>query len=130
MNNFVSFEVAKLLKEKGFDSVMKYHYPDLNKNQEKYCLPTNWNKFVDMDGNSNYYSAPTIAEVLMWMYEKHGIWINIKHLPFNQKFGISITGKYQDGENGILYRYDFKHYNSPTEAYEAAIEYCLKNLIN
>ena len=61
-------------------------------------------------------SAPTIAEVVMWLYEKHGDWISVVKFE-----------KY----SSCTFRHNclFKEYNSPTEAYEAAIEYTLKNLI-
>ena len=76
---------------------------------------------------SKKVSAPTIAEVLMWLYEKHGIWI-IADPSVNfecwapRVFTKSDTnlGKYK----GVL------ELNSPTEAYESAIEYVLKEVIN
>ena len=51
----------------------------------------------------------------MWLYEKHKIWINptYQYNKFFWKFG----------------SYQTQEYNSPTEAYEAAIEYTLNNLI-
>jgi len=121
----VSLEIAKLLKEKGFDKVMKYHYPNLSIEKQEICLATNWNKFTDMSGNSQYYSAPTISEVIMWLYEKQGIWIEVQcpDMPTELwSFNIHRFQKYGGyGDGG-----DF---NSPTEAYQAAIEYTLNNLI-
>ena len=83
--------------------------------------------------NKNYrdysFYAPTIAEVIMWLYEKHEIFI--------QPFTIGEEGKMKFyiklivNDNGWI---KIKHqistiYNSPTKAYEAAIEYTLNNLI-
>lgn len=78
---------------------------------------------------------PTIAEVVMWLYEKHGIWITV-----NPKRERNVSGENYmqfdvdiwrlEGEKGcVLYGIELLQFNSPTEAYEAAIEYCLTKLI-
>ena len=123
MNTPVKFELAKLLKDNGFDKILKYHYPNLSIEKQEICLPTNWNNFTDMSGNANYYSAPTITEVVMWLYEKHGIWIGIDKM-FSKEFFYNIT---TDNEHNSKESIEF--FNSPTEAYEAAIEHVLKNII-
>lgn len=70
------------------------------------------------------YSAPTIAEVVMWFYEKHDIWIET---PFwDSKFRIKIIDT--KGEK-VIRGVDFDNYNSPTEAYQEGITYTLKNLL-
>ncbi len=125
MNTPVNFELAKLLKEKGFEQKIisfDYYLPNANKVDFKYVAD-----------NKNYrdysFYAPTIAEVIMWLYEKHEIFI--------QPFTIGEEGKMKFyiklivNDNGWI---KIKHqistiYNSPTEAYEAAIEYTLNNLI-
>jgi len=74
---------------------------------------------------------PTISDVVMWLYENHGIWIYVDSHEFGKwcyyyrynrphKLSSKIT------ENG---QFGLDDFNSPTEAYEAAIEYTLKNLI-
>ncbi len=86
--------------------------------------------------------SPTISDVVMWLYEKHGIWIEVSKLDgYQNLFFYTITGS-----NGFNYGhkitviewdddkcdemgYTNKYKNSPTEAYEAAIEYTLNNLI-
>jgi hypothetical protein len=103
MNTPVSFEIAKLLKEKGFDGI-----------EIDYGL----NQIL------NLKPAPTIAEVVMWLYEKHGIWIspqpNEPYIDNDWCFTVFKDLK----NNGSL-----EGYNSPTEAYEAAINYVLLNLM-
>lgn len=127
MNTPVNFLIAKMLKEKG--------YPQLNKGlyytkDKEHCL-VGWG-FNDRTENSfAQYSAPTIAEVVMWLYEKHGIWVTVnliteKILNASQDgFFYEINGKGWETED-IIYSEEF---NSPTEAYEAAIEYTLNELI-
>ena len=65
---------------------------------------------------------PTISDVVMWLYEKHGIWVYVDFYNENRWFGVF---RNKEGVKTEL----FDVFNSPTEAYEAAIEYTLKNLI-
>ena len=117
MNTPVSFELAKLLKEKGFDvSVRTAWYID---EVGYWKIPMNHNQ------SNVKYSAPTIAEVVMWLYEKHEIWVIVIPELLN---GVEIRYYPSVFEQGIGEDIEV-YYNSPTEAYEAAIEYCLTNLI-
>lgn len=70
MNIPVSFELSKLLKEKGFDDVCQKWY---STGGGIYFQ----DEFENNRGFTPTYKceAPTIAEVVMWLYEKHGIWI-------------------------------------------------------
>ena len=79
------------------------------------------------------HSRPTIGEVLEWLYEKHGIWIVI-----NPHKGEDDLGKpfmefdpevWSFTNKCILHNTKLLYFNSPTEAYESAIEYTLNNLI-
>ena len=85
------------------------------------------------NGYLDIYSAPTIAEVVMWLYEKHGIWISVSITIQKEYYYqcIDITGKKDSTKNNYPSRIckPGNYYNSPTEAYEAAIEYTLNNLI-
>lgn len=65
---------------------------------------------------------PTISDVVMWLYEKHGIWIYVDFYNKNRWFGVF---RNKEGVKTEL----FDVFNSPTEAYEAAIDYILNNLI-
>lgn len=162
MNKPVSFELAKLLKEKRFgdysyqrvftdsenpieDIVFgSFEVCEANYKENKYLCkldtiieyPTKTKEVIE-------YYHPTIAEVVMWLYEKHGIWIHVhQEIKIN---GLELigTGKFQGFINRINHTSIFdkkvegdipdgpyrKPVDSPTEAYEAAIEFVLKNLI-
>lgn len=127
MNTIVSFELAKLLKEKGFKQ----------KEMPSFLLVdiSNTNIFPTYHGKTNigdllgYYipnktvNAPTIADVVMWLHEKHGIWIWVERYstlfrPYAEEIGDKMFGKWEGHK-----------FNSPTEAYAAAILYTLTNLI-
>ena len=143
MNTPVSFPVAKLLKEKGFDKYCHSGYTEKGniylhqggqlpvKNGRGYYEGRSYN------GGEFYCSAPTIADVVMWLYEKHGVWIyaecdvNGNFYPkiyFSKEenwLNLELRSKMNEG-NRVICR---KEYKSPTEAYEAAITYTLNTLI-
>ena len=70
--------------------------------------------------------SPTIAEVVMWLYEKHRIWtvvnVNIIGSWYFEHFDL------KEKRNTQFKPIDTQ-YDSLTEAYKAAIEYTLNNLI-
>lgn len=70
--------------------------------------------------------SPTIADVVMWLYKKHSIWICIdKAEGFDWwKFNIRMLK-----DVGYVYGGFGSDFNSPIEAYSQAVEYVLKNLI-
>ena len=111
MNTPVSYEIAKLLNEKGFDEKCE-HWAYLDNN----CMAMVYD-------SKTCVKVPTISEVVMWLYEKHGIWIAVTlEVGYKTTFCYHVMGE----DISSAYKAYFK---SPTEAYEAAIEYALKNLI-
>ena len=129
MNTEVNFEIAKLLKEKG--CVIK---PLGLKNKTDYVEGYEWDyedendivKISEFQFEDHVcyfrYLKPTIAEVVMWLYENHGIWIST--LPYYKgKFKYVIIN--ESNRSGR----ERPGFNSPTEAYEAAIKHTLENLI-
>lgn len=147
MTTAVSFELAKLLKEKGFDIPTFYYYED-EKLVEPYLengSSTDVEFRVDLSDLKEHFnkwskriSAPTIADVVMWLYEKHRIWTEVYPREFkelNLMWSYTLT-KIESTYtiNGIEFPNiekpdDIPTWKSLTEAYEAAIEYTLKNLI-
>ncbi len=117
----ISFELAKLLKEKGFEERTKSY------NQEGKLVTVSMTiRRLNLD--KIYYPAPTIAEVVIWLYEKHGIWIECLHRGDMGDFTFKIS-KLKKGWRTKPHYIHENGYNSPTEVYELAIEYCLTNLI-
>lgn len=136
MDKPVSFELAILLKEKEF-TVATFYYYENEKLVEPYLengsstdtdfivylldLKVHFNKW------SKKVSAPTIAEAIMWLYEKYGIWIQVHHWtnqPVNDELWKNCFCAYVNGDN-----MDAAIFKTPTEAYEAAIKYCLEKCI-
>ena len=135
MNTPVSFKLAKLLKEERFNEPIKQRYfiaENIDSNSfpflQKECALYNWNNYDDF--STSYYSAPTIADAVMWLYEKHGIWIQVK--PGGKLESWDYIVQKKDNNFAVPYFEIKQHkpfFNSPTEAYEAAIKYCLTKLI-
>jgi len=158
MNTPVNFKIATSLKEKGFDEYCffiwneenlekPYHYGE---NYEMICQRIHYYEDIPMINNSyiekyatyvekdeiteevyDLIAAPTIAEVVMWLYEKHNIWIYVDSHEFgkwcyNYKYNRQHKLSPRITENG---QFGLEIVNLPTEAYEAAIEYTLNNLI-
>jgi len=129
LNKIVDFSTAKLLKEKGFDlyCVFSYWNSELTSRTPGYALEdgtTSQENYWDFD---RYY-APTIAEVVMWLYEKHGVWIYTWNSDINMIFKAWIQNLRNKGIDTIEVP-NIKIWNSPTEAYQAAILFCLENII-
>ena len=137
MNTPVNFELAKLLKEKGFNLKVNLKYAfceggDIDGFKTVYSNAyENFNleyperkKFINKNkvDELEEFSAPTIAEVVMWIYEKHGIWVSVNYGKGSQTWGYIIC----ENENKENRHFGFDKLN---QAYEAAIEYCLNKLI-
>ena len=118
MNTSVNFSIAKLLKEKGFGQKLTDRGYNVN-GEESFDYTLDRINGVGI-------AAPTIAEVIMWLYKEHGIWIEVRKVNYS-RFDYKII----NGTESLMYVKP-QQYNSllsPTEACEAAIEYTLKNLI-
>ena len=126
--DYVSFEIAKLLKDKGFDestSMVYMSYGDLCKlNRYDSIRNSNYN---DITKNYFEYTAPTLQMVLKWLREVHNI--SIEPLV---DFG-SGDGYWWTADVGYIKKHglidELCGYNSYEQACEAAIKYCLENLI-
>lgn len=145
MNTPVNFELAKLLKEKEFEEISSNFYTNPRckmfgiDEHGRYYPIKNKAKSLWISGNAvtldskHVYYAPTIADVVMWLYEKYGIWINVSITIHKEYFYqcMDTTGKKDPTKNNYPSRIcePGNYYNSPTEAYEAGIEYTLNNLI-
>lgn len=117
----VSYPLAKLLKGKEFDFFTKNHYFKDKLVVSDMVYKTNWNKFIDIDLDNDYYSAPTIAEVIDWIYEKHNIWISIASLS-----DCYIVKIYKKNNNIFC---SIPPSINIFELYEKAIEYTLKKIL-
>ena len=83
------------------------------------------------EGENPFCSAPTITEVVMWLYENHNLWIYVHK---DGGWWFPVIENYYDEENEGTVIEDLSKmknvcFETIPEAYEAAILYTLKNLI-
>lgn len=124
MNTATSFELAILLKEKEINIPSdnywvetKEHVLDIPRSGNE-IFPAQKSRILNYRPIENYHkihcTAPTIADVIMWLYKNLHIWIY----------------SYQPNETGYwAHNLDNKaKYDSPEEAYEAGILQYLTNI--
>lgn len=117
----VSFDLAKKLKEKGFDGRVNNHYKTANKI---------YNTGIASDFNilTGIYSAPTISQVLKWLREEKKMFIQISLFEYCYDYCILDTKMvYYDNEHKVLHQGPTGY--SYEEAALAGIEYVIDNLI-
>jgi len=114
---YCSFEVAKLLKEKGFNERSAASYDSKGQLQEGYAY---WNK------TPIWFAAPTHQMAMKWLRDVH-------HIAINIGWGEIFEDQYKwwstvlNMDNGDLYD---EHYNaSYEESVEDTLKYCLEKLI-
>ena len=128
--DYVSFEIAKLLKERGFEDDFCHTAYDCN---GEFFWYGDYSK--DRKG---IMDAPTLQMAMKWLREVHNIGISV--VPHSYKEGKPFDYEFEYW-NGEEYHtpYNEKHptyhelfgktWKKYEEACEAAIKYCLENLI-
>ena len=117
--DYVSFEVAKLLKEKGFDNYkeIRHYYSDSNEIHYRIGIT-----------ELMPYQAPTLQMVMKWLREVHGIAV----IPIISSVHDFETFLWQ--ANIVVAKTNDTYsqrwvYEKQEEACEVAIKYCLENLL-
>lgn len=127
--DYVSFEVAKLLKEKGFDErCFSFYWSDGSLDANSHDKKTNLR-----NSTSSNPVAPTLQMAMKWLREN----FNINPVPYALSLGWAfdifdlsnrdITGCKKIFSMDLPSKSEC--YNSYEEACEAAIRYTLENLI-
>jgi hypothetical protein len=125
---YVSFETAKHLKEKEFDWKV-FHFYDENgtfRHREGDCYSLyNWNYPTKDEYGSHYCSAPTQQMACRWLRKEKGIHIlpEISEVKENPKYYCMIW------KTSTLESFIIELFDSYEDAIEAALQYCLTNLI-
>lgn len=127
--DYVSFETAKLLKERGFDEKVSTHY---------LVHPSGFPEFFDKkdeftEPEDVWLKCPTHQMALKWLRGVHNVFIYIE--PFITTSGLQGYKPYCTKIGGEfmwinpLRRYSNTSSDTYEEAVEAALKYSLKNLI-
>ena len=115
--DYVSFETAKLLKEKGFDEPTIGTYNIESKNPILIERPI---RAIHCEA---IISAPTLQMAMKWLRGVHHIFLSIQqHMDMSY-----VWYAYKDGFAKGCDRES--HNNTYEQACEASIKYCLENLI-
>lgn len=137
--DYVSFDIAKLLQEKGFDEYCRFVY-NAGVLRSVASLDCHWNEgygeLIEEKQNSDFgkydnaISAPTPQMAMKWLREVHRCVICITPLTFYDgeivsKWGYCIWAD----DNTEVDEESSPRLESYEEACEAAIKYCLENLI-
>ena len=117
--DYVSFEVATLLKEKGFREKCIATYNLVTKN---FVIEEVYQDWTTRWGEA-YVSAPTHQMAMRWLREVYGLFIRIIEDTTGNVFEWSVYQK-NYGCKASTYVED-----SYEQACETAIKYCLENLI-
>ena len=149
--DYVSFEIARLLKEKGFDGECRAFWKDWkgeirlcscnNAHMFEYCHNSMLERYNDAEETN--IAAPTLQMAMKWLREEHNLVITI--LPILSRIDhstammngwrsdvsrikLSIYGSIVDVVDGIDGG-NIPNCDTYEQACEAAIKYCLENLI-
>lgn len=135
--DYVSFELAKLLKEKGFDEVCRAWYFGEDRVNNGTIIPKDKLLFVSDNyygakrnswiGYPNAVTAPTIQMVIKWLQKIYKIIIIVSP---------SVTD--DEGDAGCLWEYTIQNrleikyrseclFEKTKDAYESSIKYYLEN---
>lgn len=124
--DYVSFETAKLLKKKGFENdaiscinVFKGHIYKIQ------------DRVINADDD---VTIPTLQMAMKWLREEKNLHLDITAESFDDKVLYRIETILRSGENHRWFAFEPSDesgglYPFYEEACEAAIKYCLENLI-
>ena len=131
--DYVSFETAKLLKEKGFDVFGDGSYDSGIEIYKEYSPSGLLNSCATSKPHPKGYPAPTLQMAMKWLREVHKIGV----FPSTYAFMVGKNGseKHVYGtaiinlETYELMTIDMMPMPTYEQACEVAIKYCLENLI-
>lgn len=129
---YVSFEIAKLLKEKGFPQnpcICNTAYTAKGKLSNNVKSFANYSDYYEIIKPRHYSIAPTQQMAMRWLRENHGIFIAINNddLDFNWQC-FDLINREITLDPKILSE-SYAGYKTYEEAVEAAIKHCIENLI-
>lgn len=125
--DFVSFNLAKKLKEKGFPQEKDWTIAMYDEDENWYSLITTsyYIEYIFEDFDDNDFACPTISQVLKWLREEKKIFVVIHPTGHVVQYYYTV--------HNLARSFDTFEYTQSFATYEQAaiegIEYCLDNLI-
>ena len=134
VEDYVSFETAKLLKEKGFDEPCHclWNNPHGTPYNSIDCMMTTYED-IDPEVVHHWYLCPTLQMAMKWLREIYKLEVKSTYDYDKDSWWGNIYPMFEEtNENSNVYqkalRFDYQG-KSYEESCEAAIKYCLENLI-
>ena len=128
--DYVSFEIAKLLKEKGFDEGCSFVVNAISKN----VIPVSWpttNSDIE-DEKANLIALPTLQMAMKWLREIRDIYVDISICVITKntvKYNINVYYKKHKNDSMYMGIHLTKECSKYEQACEVGIKYSLENLI-
>jgi len=125
--DYVSFKVAKLLKEKGFDGICGTAYETItNEHEVEQCSISEWGKLGQV-------KRPTLQMAMKWLRDEEHYYLQVMLDGWacgdHSGYYVVIQKTDSDFEMMLSDAVDEVFYQTYEEACEAGIKYCLENLI-
>jgi hypothetical protein len=123
---YATFDQSKKLKEKEFNQRTKMVWLDaLGQHLREVHL--------SLELNYKEYNAPEQWQIVEWLRINHGIWVYVNLEGRLDSYSYFIKGKDRDFPMNKIIKHGYPKFNewyiSPQEAYSAAFDYILKELI-
>lgn len=137
--DYVSFETAKLLKEKGFDENTSVNY-FIGDDKPRGCIVGEMIYHKRAEEDIHLIACPTLQMAMKWLREVHKLVICVEIGNENFKGNTDYSNPDRwfwffviTNEKGVVIDAErdfvFNEYTTNEEACDAAIKYCLENLI-
>lgn len=124
--DYCDFETSRLLKEKGFNEAVLFTINE--EGFQQYPKNLEFEYLHNSEIPDDEYACPTLQMAMKWLREMHRLYINIwadpKDVESND-FDIIFRAQVYNGTSN----YGTHEFSTYEEAAEAAIKYCLENLI-
>lgn len=130
--DFVSFDLAKKLKEKGYPQVEKNTLAMYNEDGDWYSLAATLDDFCYCfhDFDEHDYVCPTISQALKWLREEHHLHFEVVSASYG--YYLVISGTPDKGGDDIYYSggpNDAGAWDNYEDCVVYGIEYVINNLI-
>lgn len=125
--DYISFDTAKLLKDKEFNiPLLTFYITDEERKESDFQIMAFTDDKIDNNYSDHCYLAPTLQMAMKWLREIHDCPIEIL---WNWDADSQCSDWYFVHHMELKPLPRIQYYETYEEAAEAAIKYCLENLI-
>lgn len=121
----VSYKTAMALKAKGFNEPTEFCY--WGRETSLHMIAPHLTNESLGEGKC---SAPTIDEVRQWLTEKHGIYIEIKVIPYVNENSIIIQCQYDWNEHKVGRHINYYRTGKRFDEWDKALENAIETLVD